>query len=460
MKGKFQEPAASRLFFLNYRFPFFYQCENMARFSVIRFLFYEENSMALFHNSYRRLAVGGILLLILTAAVVLKLRGTAAEGFPVERKDLLQTVVTTGRVTSLAQVEVGSQILGTVTAVRAESGDRARSGQVLIQLRDDEARAAVEQAQSVIHEMEVRLKQIGTLDGPVSRQKLVEAEATLMQARSTYERIQRLFDAGITSRAELDDATRVRDVALSQVEREKLQLNNSRPQGSEIRLTEARLGQARAACAAARERLARTVITAPGDGTVISRKVEVGDVVQPGTALLVLSRGGRTRITAQVDEKNLGLLRVGQNAVGSADAYPDRTFPARLSTVVPAVDPQRGTVEIRCDVVDAPSYLVPDMTVSLEIEVARHPKVLTVPTETTRDASTVPWVLVARDGRATRQDIVLGIRGSGSSEVKSGLREGEFVLSGFSKISIGSRVRLKPAATGQASGQKATGDTR
>ncbi|HIJ88154.1 MAG TPA: efflux RND transporter periplasmic adaptor subunit [Desulfuromonadales bacterium] len=395
--------------------------------------------------SIRRIVIGVVLLLLVAVVFMVSLNGKHVEGIPVERRDLLQTVVTTGRVTSLARVEVGSQILGSIVAVHVEAGDRVKAGQVLLQLRDDEARAALDQSLAVVRELEERLKQIGAIDGPVSQQRVAEAEATLHQAASAYERIQKLHDSGISSRADLDDAVRARDVAAGLVEREKLQRSNSRPQGSDIKLAEARLAQARAAVTVARERLARMVITAPGDGVVISRKVEVGDVAQPGVPLLVLSRNGRTQITAQIDEKNLGLLRVGQSAVASADAYPEKSFPARLSMVVPAVDPQRGTVEARCDVTEPPSYLVPDMTVSLEIEVARHAHVLTVPSEAVRDSSTTPWVLVARDGRAVRRNITLGIRGSGASEVTSGLKEGELVLPGSSKTAVGSRIRLQRA---------------
>jgi HlyD family secretion protein len=394
--------------------------------------------------STRRLMIGGVLLVLLAAVGIIKLRGKATSGFPVERRDLLQTVVTTGRVASLARVEVGSQILGSVAAVRVDSGDRVKAGDILIQLRDNEALASLEQALAVVRELEERLKQIGAVDAPVSQQKVGEAEATLRQASNIFERVQKLYDAGISSRADLDEAVKARDLATGLVERERLLRSNSRPHGGDIKLAEARLGQARSAVIGARERLARTVITAPGDGVVIARKVESGDVVQAGISLLVLSRNGRTQITAQVDEKNLGLLRVGQHAVASADAYPDKSFPARLATVVPAVDPQRGTVETRCDVADPPPYLVPDMTVSLEIEVARHPQVLTVPTDTVRDAATAPWVLVARDGRAVRQEITLGIRGSGASEVLRGLKEGDMVLPGTGSVAAGSRIRLQP----------------
>ena len=396
----------------------------------------------------QRLILIGVILLILSVAGVTALRGRSVLAFPVARRDLLQTVVTTGRVTLLAKVEVGSQIVGSVSQVLVDSGDRVRQGDLLIRLRDDEARAALAQAESVVHELDERLKQIGAVDSPVSQQKVAEAETALRHAQTTYERVRKLHDDGISSRADLDEAIRARDVAESVVARERLQRSNSIPQGSEIRLAEARLAQARAAVGVARERLARTVITAPGDGTVIYRKVEAGDVVQPGQTLMVLSRNGRTQITAQVDEKNLGLLNAGQPALVSADAYPDRSFPARLVTVVPAVDPLRGTFEARCDVAEPPPYLVPDMTVSLEIEVARLPMVLTVPTETIRDAATTPWVLVARDGRAVRQDVTLGIRGSGASEVKSGLKQGEMVLPAAGRVAEGDRIRVRPAAGG------------
>ncbi len=399
--------------------------------------------------SKRRLILGGAIILGLAFLGTGRLRGTSVDAIQVKRSDLLQTVVTTGRVTSLAKVDLASQILGAVAAVRVDAGDRVNAGDVLIQLRDDEARAALEQARATVRELAERLKQIGAVDSQVSQQKLVEAETSWHHAQRTYDRVKTLHDGGITSRAELDEAIRVRDLTASTVERERLLRTNSKPQGSDIKLAEARLGQARAAVDVARERLERTVIRSPGAGTVILRSVEVGDIVQPGSTLLVLSRDGRTQITAQVDEKNLGMLRVGQNAVASADAYPDKTFPAKLATVVPAVDPLRGTVDVRCDVSEPPSYLVPDMTISLEIAVARHAQVLTVATEAVHDLATTPWVLVARNGRATRQNVKLGIHGSGACEVTSGLQEGDLVLAASSPLAVGARIRARSADNGK-----------
>jgi HlyD family secretion protein len=398
----------------------------------------------------RRLVTGSIALLLLAGIFIWRLQGKQVTACPVKRQDLQQTVVTTGRVTSLAKVDVGSQLLASVTQVLVEAGDQVKAGQPLVRLNDEEARANLDQAEAAAREAELRLRQIGTVDGPLGEQRLREADATLRQKQSSYDRTQLLFNSGIVSLADLDEATRARDVAVSQLERERLLLGSTRAQGSEVKLAEARLSQARATVAVARERLSRTVITAPGSGVVIGRKVEAGDLAQPGVVLLTLSRPGRTQLIAQVDEKNLGLLQVGQQAAGSADAFPDRTFPARLSTIVPAVDPLRGTIEVRFDVESAPSYLVPDMTVSVEISVARRSKTMTIPTETVRDVSTTPWVLVIREGRAVRQAITTGIRGNGVTEVSHGLQVGEMVVPTTDLTVAGSRVRTRTTVSGKA----------
>jgi HlyD family secretion protein len=89
------------------------------------------------------------------------------------------------------------------------------------------------------------------------------------------------------------------------------------------------------------------------------------------------------------------------------------------------VDPSRGSVEVKLAVRQPPAYLLQDMTVSVDIEVARVPGALTLPTDAIRDGD---WVLVARVGRARRQPVKLGARGAGRVQVSEGLREGELVL--------------------------------
>jgi HlyD family secretion protein len=105
------------------------------------------------------------------------------------------------------------------------------------------------------------------------------------------------------------------------------------------------------------------------------------------------------------DERNLADLRLGQRAVASAEAFPDRPFPAEVSYIAPTIDALRGTVEVKLRVPTPPPYLRPSMTVSVEVEVARRANVLTLPPDAVRDAATpAPWVMVVgNDDRTARR---------------------------------------------------------
>ena len=128
------------------------------------------------------------------------------------------------------------------------------------------------------------------------------------------------------------------------------------------------------------------ITSAPRDGTLIARNVEVGDVVQPGKVLMRLSPAGLTQLVVDIDEKNLHLLALGQRALASADAYAQQRFTAELSYINPGVNAQTGSVQVKLDVPNPPPKLQQDMTVSVDIEVARHAQALLLPGSVVHDA--------------------------------------------------------------------------
>jgi HlyD family secretion protein len=231
-------------------------------------------------------------------------------------------------------------------------------------------------------------------------------------------------------------------VAESQWRSARLQRDSQAEGGTEHRLARAALDQARANLRLAQARLDLATLEAPVAGVLISRNVERGAVVQPGKVLMVLSPAGETQLVVQIDEKNLQLVRLGQRALASSDAYPDRRFAAEVAYINPAVDPLRGSVEVKLAVREPPAYLLQDMTVSVDIEVERRTQVLALPADGIREGG---WVLVARDGRAVRQPVKLGTRGEGRVEVADGLREGELVVPvAQAAIREGAAIRAAP----------------
>jgi len=359
------------------------------------------------------------------------------------RRDVVQTVVASGRVATPYRVDIGSQIVGTVAEVPVAEGQAVKAGEPLILLDATEARAGVRQAEVAVAQAEARMRQLRELQLPVADQALRQAEANFANAQAQYERNQRLAESGFIGKAALDDLQRNLDVARTQVETARKQVETAKPSGSDYAMAAAALDQARANLMAARAKLSYTAVNATWDGVLIARDVERGDVVQPGKVLMVLSPAGETQIVLQIDERNLSRLKEGQKALASADAFAQERFPAELVYINPGVDAQRGTVEVKLRVPRPPAYLKQDMTVSADIEVGRSAAALTVPARAVHDAAGgMPWVLRVNGGRAERRAVTLGLRGNGVAEIRSGLEEGDTVLLvGSAEVAAGDRVR-------------------
>jgi len=395
--------------------------------------------------SASRLTVGA-LVLVASALAFAALRNETVTVNRVEEGPLRQSVVASGRVRTPERIELSPQLAGRVMAVEVREGDAVDAGQPLIRLDDREWKAAVDQASAAVAQAEARLRQLRELGLPVAEQALRQAEATALQARQQHRRVRELVARGFYSQAQLDEARRAQEVAESQVASARLQRDSQQAGGIEVALAQSALEQARAALVAAQTRLGYAILRAPSAGTVLTRAVEAGDTVQPGAALLTIAPTGDTELTVQIDEKNLGLLRLGQPALASADAYPGERFGAELAFIAPSVDALRGSVEVRLRVPEPPPYLRHEMTVSIDIEAARREQTLMIPASAVRETGGAqPWVMVVRDGRTERQPVRLGIRGAGKVEVLEGVAAGEALVPAAVEVAAGQAVRTRAA---------------
>jgi HlyD family secretion protein len=391
-----------------------------------------------------------LLTLLAVAAIAFAARnlifGTPVETYQAVRNDLIQTVVASGRIMTPQRVSVGAEITGRVVRIPVKEGQTVRRGDILIELDDKDERAAVAQAQASVSQAEAKLRQLREVALPAAEQSLVQAQANAVQARQQYERNKDLKTKGFISQAAFDDVQRNLDVAESQLRAARLQVQTNSPAGSDYAMAQTSLEQARANLRVAQARLAQTVISTDVDGTLIGRNVEPGNIVQPGKELMALAPAGETQVVVQIDEKNLSQLKLGQKALGSADAYPRERFAAELVYINPGIDALRGSVEVKLRVLNPPDYLRQDMTVSVDIEVARRAGVVVVPTDAVHDATgTQPWVLAVEGHRAVRRPVKIGLRGNDHVEVVEGVAPGDMLVSATNaKINAGQRVRAVP----------------
>ena len=401
-------------------------------------------------------------------------RAQAVAVITVASQPLVRTLQFTGRVKTPARVDVGVTLTGRVQQVRVREGDVVAQGDALIELEADEWRAVWLQAQASAQQAQARLGSVQALALPSAEAALAQAEATVLQAERDLARTRELVAQQFYSQARLDEAQRSVAEGLpqpagdgaerggrAQREAARVQVQANRPQGAERAGSQAQLAAAQAAVEVARAKLAQTTVRAPGPGRVLVRSVEPGQIVQAGKSLLTLSVDGPTELVAQVDERYLGQLQVGQRAAVLADAYPAQPFEAVVDRLAPAVNAQSGAVEVTLRVQgERPVFLREDMTLSIEVVTAREAAVLALPLQAVREAaegaSSRPaesraTVLVLADGRAQVREVTLGLRTLDQVAVRSGLRAGEQVLRDPT-VAPGTRVRaLKPAESATSS---------
>ena len=362
----------------------------------------------------------------------IQLRGPLLPGYRIESGPLVQYVVATGRVIATSRAQVGSEITGTVRERRVKEGDTVTPGDVLITLRSEDLVARVREAEAALRHLETVIR-------PQRQAELRQTEAELRQATRERERREKLLERQLVAAETLEQAQQAEVVARTTAERARLAAEAAAPGHTEERQLRERL-------AAARAQLEKTVIRAAVEGTVLTRNVEPGDLVQPGRVLLEIARSGDTEIEVPIDEKNLAALALGQRAQCLADAFPDRPFTAVVNYIAPSIDARRGTVAVRLKVDPVPAFLRQDMTVTVTVETGRRQDALVVPNDALLAADTPhPFVLAVRNGRVTKQPVTLDLKGMALSEVTAGLKAGDWVLAAAAThrdLVDGARVRV------------------
>lgn len=386
------------------------------------------------------------LTVLLAAGLLLahQARGPLVDVAEVTRADIEQHLVAIGRVRVVTRAQLTAQAAGRVTQVTIDEGARVQAGDMLVQLDDSEARTAVAEARAAVAQARGRVEQLREVSAVVSAEQLREADAHVVRAEADFARVQALAKVGAAADRDVEEARRVLEVARAAQSAARTRQDAASPQGADARVATSALRESEARLAAAEIRLAQTRASAMQAGVVLARHVDPGDIVRIGDTLIELAGDAATQVVIEPDERNLAWLRVGQPAKASADAYPSQVFDAHITFIAPAVDRQRGSIEVRLDVPDPPDTLRPDMTVSVDLTVAATRDVLTIPSEAIRDAATAtPWVLVVDAGRVRRRDVTLGITGDGQSEVRSGVDEGASVALPTTHLEPGQRVRVR-----------------
>lgn len=263
---------------------------------------------------------------------------------PVERTDIVVEVTATGTVEPTDLVEISSELSGTVRSVEADYNDLVTKGQILARLDTDKLEANVELSKASL---------------TASRARLAEATATLNEMNDNYERALLLEQKKVTTLEGLLKAKAALD-------RAKAALKSAE---ADIRVSEANLKINEA-------NLAKACICSSIDGVVLERNVEVGQIVASSLqapVLFTLAADLRNmELRVDIDEADIGKVKVGNDAIFTVEAYQGRTFPAVISELRFAPKTVDGVVtyEAILSIDNADLLLRPGMTATADIKVA------------------------------------------------------------------------------------------
>lgn len=307
--------------------------------------------------------------LLLVAAAVLVWRWSAGEVTaryqtqPLSRGDLRVNVSATGTLAPTNTVDVGIEVSGTIASVDVDYNDRVTVGQVLARLDTSKLQAQVLQSQAALE---------------AAKAQVLQARASVLETRASLSRLQRLREsagAGFVSQQDMDAA----------------QANLDRA-AADVASAEAAVRQTQATLDANRTDLGKAAIRSPIDGIVLARSVDPGQTVAANFQAPVLFELAQDlshmELQVDVDEADVGQVREGQDASFSVDAYPDRSFPARIRQLRYGSETVEGVVTYKAILdVDNPGLLLrPGMTATALVAVQEVSGALLAPAAALRFA--------------------------------------------------------------------------
>ncbi|MFZ4629542.1 MAG: efflux RND transporter periplasmic adaptor subunit [Blastocatellia bacterium] len=325
-----------------------------------------------------------------------------------------------GTVRSKTSSDLSAKVMGVVTAVRVREGERVRAGQVLVEIENQEARAALGKAQAGLREAQAGIQEVEQ-NAQAAQAARRAAEAGRELAQATLQRYQGLHERKSVSDQEFDEVKARARVAEAELERA-----NRMVQVVEARRTmvTAKIEQARADVAAAEVVAGYARVAAPFAGVVTARHVEVGTLASPGVPLLTVEETGNYRLEVAIDELRMGQISRETPVKVQIDALGLGEMAGQVVEIVPATDPATRTYTVKVTLPIEPR-IRSGMFGRAHFQMGERPAILIPGSAVVRQGQLTGVFVVGEGGRTRLRLVTLGDEREGRREILSGLTPGE-----------------------------------
>lgn len=408
----------------------------------------------------KRTWIIAVILLLVILIIFAVIKGQSGSGLPVSVEaakigDIIETVSANGKIQPAQDVIISPYISGEVVELYVKEGDEVKAGDLLVKIDPEIYISAYERAQANLNSQQANLAN--------AKARLAQSEASYKNTKISYERNKKLWEEDVISQAEYDAALANFEVAKAEVDAAK----------QTVASAEFAISSAKATLREAKDNLTKTTVSAPRDGTVSKLNVEQGERVagasqfSAGTEIMRIANLQHMEVNVEVNENDIVRVSLNDTCTIEVDAYLNQEFLG----VVTEIATSANTVGVSAEQVtnfdvkimvlpesyenlipeDNPNYspLRPGMSATVEIRTEYAYDVLIIPigavttrsdttenneidrsTEDDRNRDVVEVVFVYDDGFARMQEVEIGIQDNTNIEIKSGLEEGEEVVTG------------------------------
>lgn len=373
---------------------------------------------------------------------------------PVQETSISRSLVLTGEVVPTNAVVITSMKEGRIEFCPWREGDAVQSGETLVTIDRDVHRAEVQSAKAVLELAQAKLDDLLAGTRPEEIQKaeanLRRCQATLEEARQSYERQAALIEKEFTSQDAVDKTRERMEVAEADLNaaEDTLAMLKKGPTDTQISVQKAAVGEAAARLALAEAHLAECVITAPFDGIISKVHVRPGDTASVRAALVDLYDPSSLVIRFSVPEEHAYSVERGMTVKVLLDAMSERTFAVEITRIYPELDAAMRTRTVEASLVDSVE-MAPHSFARLTLEFTHADATLGIPVEAmvvSPDGQRFAYVV--EDGKAVRRQLSVGIEDGARVQVLSGLKAGD-------KIAVAGNELLRPGMPVRVAGDQA-----
>ncbi|HVG83820.1 MAG TPA: efflux RND transporter periplasmic adaptor subunit [Vicinamibacterales bacterium] len=346
---------------------------------------------------------------------------------PATKGNISATMTVVGNLIGAQTVDVVPRTAGRLVSVNVQLGDRVRRNQLLAKIEDFEIVEQVKQAEASLE---------------VARATIRQREADLKVAELNFERSKNLFGRQLLAKQALDDAESRFLAAQAQLDLSKAQSTQTSARLDELQIN-----------------LANTRIISPVDGFVGKRNADAGAWASQQAPVVSVVDISRLRLVANVVEKDLRLVNVGDPANIEVDAFPEETFKGRIARVAPVLDPATRTAPMEVEVSNADNRLKPGMYAKVLLIIEERKDTTLVPKMAVVDFEGKRGVwLPEGENKARFAAVKLGLEDAERMEILDGLKPGDRVVTeGAASLRAGDTMVLPGEVPGGAGGGRRPG---